>query len=481
VEAIEYTAPKTIAAFMQSDAFIRVIIGPVGSGKTTGCIFELLRRSCEQQASPDGIRHTRWAICRQTLSQLKQTVLKDIARWFQGIARWKVSESTVYFEFGDVKTEWIMLPLETPEDQRRLLSMNLTGIWVSEGIEISYELIGPISARCGRYPSAADGGATWFGIICDTNNGTEGTPWGNAITDPPADMQVFIQPSGLSAEAENLDYLLQTPETLKYPPGHEIRLKQGRLYYERLARNENDAWVARYVRAELGPDPTGAAVFAGTFRPSFHVVENLEPIRGVPLFVGLDFGRDPWGVIIQTDHRGRILVLEEIPAHDTGLINHIRTSLRPRLLQPRYQGMPVVIVGDPAGAIRSQYDELTAFDILKREGMVAQPCFTNDIDTRLRAVEGYLLQQRDGGPAMMLDRSRCPRLIQALNGMYRYSKTSLDVSKPKPDKNEWSHVADALQYAVLANSGATFAAIARKLHPRRGRGIGERVTAAGWT
>ena len=477
---VNYTAPKTVADFMLSDAFIRLIAGPVGSGKTTGVIMELLRRSCEQWPSPDGIRYTRWAICRQTLSQLKNTVLKDIARWFSGLARWKVSDSTIYFEFLDVKSEWLLLPLETPEDQRRLLSMNLTGIWLSEGIEIDYDLLGPISARCGRYPSPQDGGAKWYGVVVDTNMPTEGTPWQMAMADPPADMQVFLQPSGLDDLAENLEYLLQTPETLGLAVDDPRRRAQGRTYYERLARNQNDAWVTRYVRAEYGPDPSGAAVYAGAFRPSFHCVDSLEPLKGVPLFVGQDFGRDPWGVVLQLDYKGRILVLEEIPAEDTGLINHCRTTLRPRLLQPRYQGLSIVIVGDPAGNTRSQYDELTAFDILKREGFTAQPCFTNDPDTRIRAVEGYLLQQRDGGPAMIFDRSRCPKLIQACNGMYRYSKSSLGVSKPQPDKNEWSHVSDGLQYGVLATSGGTYAAIARKLYPRRNNARPP-ITSAAWT
>lgn len=30
---VNYTAPKTVADFMMSDAFIRLIAGPVGSGK----------------------------------------------------------------------------------------------------------------------------------------------------------------------------------------------------------------------------------------------------------------------------------------------------------------------------------------------------------------------------------------------------------------------------------------------------------------
>jgi hypothetical protein len=478
--AIDYTAPPTVARMMLSDAFIRVIVGPVGSGKTTGLIFELLRRSCEQWPSPDGIRYTRWAICRQTLSQLKNTVLKDIAYWFSGIAHWKVSDSTIYIEFGDVKTEWLLLPMETPEDQRRLLSMNLTGIWVSEAIEIDYDLIGPISARCGRYPGPGAGGCRWAGIVCDTNQGTEGTPWGRALTRPPIDMQVWVQPSGLSAEAENLAYLLQTPETLKLPVDHPTRLAQGRLYYERLARNQNAAWVTRYVHARLGPDPSGTAVFASTFRHSFHVVRGLEPVRGMPLVVGNDFGRDPWGAVTQLDNAGRLLVLEEIAAHDTGLTNHCRTTLRPRLMAPRYAGLPIVIVGDPAGDQRSQYDEMTAFDVLANERFTAVPAGTNDIDTRLSAVDYWLLQQRMGGPAIVFDEERCPTLIEGMAGMYRYAKTTLDVSKPKPDKNPWSHVCDALQYACLGQQSGTARAIARLLRGTS-RSSNGRVSAAGWT
>src|SRR5262245_52907378 len=137
---INYHAPPTVSEFMNSDAFFRLIAGPVGSGKTTGLIFELMRRALMQGSSLDGYRYTRFALLRQTLQQLKQTVLKDISHWFSGIAHWKVSESTIYFNFGDVRSEWILLPLEEPEDRRRLLSMNLTGALVSECIEIDRDL-----------------------------------------------------------------------------------------------------------------------------------------------------------------------------------------------------------------------------------------------------------------------------------------------------------------------------------------------------
>ena len=82
---IQYSAPPTCARFMKAESFGRLIAGPVGSGKTTACIFELFRRALEQQPAPDGIRYTRFAIVRQTLKQLRDTVLRDIQDWLKQV------------------------------------------------------------------------------------------------------------------------------------------------------------------------------------------------------------------------------------------------------------------------------------------------------------------------------------------------------------------------------------------------------------
>ena len=87
---------------MNSTAFGRIAAGPVGSGKTTSCVIELLRRSIEQDPGADGKRYTRHAIVRQTLKQLKDTVLKDCDSWLQGMGGWKVSESTFHLIVASV-------------------------------------------------------------------------------------------------------------------------------------------------------------------------------------------------------------------------------------------------------------------------------------------------------------------------------------------------------------------------------------------
>jgi len=481
---IEYTAPATCAKFMKSAAFGRIIAGPVGSGKTVACLFELLRRACEQTPAEDGIRYTRYAIVRSTLKQLKDTVLKDITSWLEGIVTYKVSESTIHIEVGDVKSEWILIPLDTPEDQRRLLSMQLTGAWMNEIIEMSIDLVAPLSGRIGRYPSGKTGAALWSGIIADTNMPSEGSEWYKFMTEPPDDWTIDIQPSGLSDEAENLPNLNQTPTTRALLPTDPDRIAQGREYYNRFVRmyGEDSDWVTRYVKAQFGDDPSGTAVFRESFKRSFHVVDDIpEPVYGHPLLVGQDFGRDPCSVICQLDHKGRLLVLEEVNAEDIGLELHVERHLRPILAQQRYLNRMVAVVGDPAGRSKGSIYEETSFDALKRMGFSAFPAPTNDIDPRMRAVEAFLLAQRDGGPAMLIDGKRCPTLVRALSGGYRYGKTKAGQRKPTPDKNEYSHIADALQYVCLVAHGRGWAEMAmRQLQPRV-RVPGPRITAAAWT
>lgn len=476
---VVFDAPPTVAKFMKSESFGRLMAGPVGSGKTTGCIMELLRRACQQAPGQDGLCYTRYAIVRQTLKQLRDTVLKDIIQWVEP-AEWKVSESTVFVNVDDIRSEWILIPLEDPEDQRRLLSSQLTGAWMSEAIEMDVNLVAAIGGRIPRYPSGARGLPTWSGIIADTNMPPEGSEWYKFMTNPPSDFQIFFQPGGLDVDAENLDWLNQTPETLRLPLGHELRRERGRQFYERNARNTNPDWVRRYVHAKFGDDPSGTAVFRECFKHAFHVVDNVEPVHGHPLLIGQDFGRDPWSVICQLDHQGRMLVLQEVAAEDIGLELHLTRSLRPALATPRYLNRPTALIGDPAGVAKSSHSEETSFDLIKRTGFQAFPAPTNDIDPRIRAIEAYLLQQRDGGPAMLIDRERCPTIVRALGGGYRYEKTKTGQRKPAPAKNDYSHPIDALQYACLAAHGGMQTYITQRLayRPRRQRAV---ISAGAWT
>jgi|GEM_PF-3791995 len=50
---ISYTPSKTAAQFMRESCLVRGLMGPVGSGKSSACCWELFRRSCAQAPGRD--------------------------------------------------------------------------------------------------------------------------------------------------------------------------------------------------------------------------------------------------------------------------------------------------------------------------------------------------------------------------------------------------------------------------------------------
>jgi hypothetical protein len=471
LKGVTYDAPPTISRFMLDSSFVRLVLGPVGSGKTTGMIFELLRRASMQAPGADGLRRTRFAIVRNTLSQMRQTVLRDIETWLGPIIHYKTSENVIFIEAGDIRSEWFMIPLEDPVDQKRLLSMQLTGVMINEFIEIDLGLVDAMLGRLGRYPRMADGGPTWFGLIGDSNFPNQGSPWHLALeVNRPPDWKVFKQPGGLNPAAENLKNLVG-----------------GREYYERLARQQSPSWAKRYVHAEYGDDLEGTLVFAGSFNYGFHTTtESIEPIPMAPVIVGQDFGRWPCAVLTQMDRQtNRVLVLEEIIAKDMALERHLNENLIPVMGSSRYLSNPFVIVGDPAGDQRNTLYEMTSFDMLRNRGLIAVPAPTNDIEARLMAVTHLLLQQRAGGPAILIDANRCPTLIQAMRSMYKFKKTRQGTTNATPEKtNPWSDIMDALQYACLAHSGGFQNVLNVHVNRQRGTRTGIKpmiMPVRGWT
>ena len=124
----------TLKTFMKDDSFFRGLRGPVGSGKSVACCIEIFRRALLQKPNEDGKRRSRWAVIRNTNPQLRTTTIKTWLDWFPesdwGNFRWSVP-FTHHIKKGDLDVEVIFLALDRPEDVKKLLSLELTGIWVN--------------------------------------------------------------------------------------------------------------------------------------------------------------------------------------------------------------------------------------------------------------------------------------------------------------------------------------------------------------
>jgi len=463
---LDYKPPPTVEKFCTSPALVRALVGPLGSGKSMGCIMELLRR-CTLQAPSNGVRYTRGALIRNTLQQLRQTVLSDVQTYLGPMVHYYVTDSTIQIRSDlpdgtKLHSDWIMIPLDTKEDVRRLLSMQLTFAWINELREVPIEVVSGVIGRLGRYPSRLMGGPSWYGLIADTNPWDTDSPYHDRfVLNPIAGWELFHQPSGLSPQAENVENL---------PPG----------YYETLSGDRDEGWVQVHVESQWGTSNAGQAVF----RRSFHSPTHVRDIRAIvnphkPLMVGLDFGRTPCALITQVDTQGRLIIYKEIVTEGMGLLQMVQEHLKPALMAAPFDTNRVFIVGDPAGAQKSQITEETAFDTLKGEGFLAYPAATNNIEPRLLAVERLFRTTLMGEPAIQISREGCPTLIQALGNRYRYRRKRDGQFEDIPEKlHPWSDVCDALQYAALGTQSNYTARVLRRERPAI---RAEAMSAAGWT
>lgn len=462
---VNYNAPPVISQFMQSEAEVRLIIGPYGSGKTTGCIMELARRMLEENQDAQGVRRTRFVVVRNTSQQLRQSALEDIRKWFTGVMDYKVTDSTVQFRFthpqyGRIESDWLLIPLDKPEDQQRLLSLNLTGGWISEFREVPLKVMEALLGRTGRYTPLGGGKCKWHGVIAESNPPDEDSDWYTKLEiERPSNWAVFRQPGGMEPNAENRE-----------------NLRDG--YYESLIESNTEDWVDVHVHAHYGKSLSGQAVFRSSFRPEYHVTyEELKPYPSVPLMIGQDFGRTPASLIGQVDPLGRLLIFQECYTTDMGLDMFLTSILRPMLLT-RFQGRSSFIIADPSGRDKSQLREESGFDVLKKAGFKPYPAPTNLIDPRIRAVEQLFIRQVNGGPMLLIDGANCPTLVQALKFHYRYRRKKNEQLEDQPEKTHpWSDLADCLQYMSLGTNGG----YAAKLVTGKVANRAPRSTAAGWT
>jgi hypothetical protein len=442
--SINYTPPPTVKAFIRDyrkgELFHNWIVGPVGSGKTTGIFFKLIYMAAQQVRSPvDGIRRSRAVIVRNTMPQLKDTTLTSWNYWFKdGVAGdWKATDKNFILKFGDVECEVLFRALDTADDVSRVLSLDVTFAIFDEFVEIAPEIREAVAARCGRYPSKIDGGATNWGVWGSSNPGNEDDEWftylGLGDTPIPGNVRLYVQPAGDSPEAENTENL----------PG-------GANYYLSLKEGKSKEWVNKFIKCMWGYSISGTPVLK-TFSPQLHIASGpLKPNPNLPLVSGFDPGLAGSALIYgQMDLHGRLNVLDELVQRDMGAERIIKDRIKP-LLKLRFNNFEYLIAPDPAADSRSQNNERTIVDTLrdKRKGgfRVVFPDMNNRLPLRVEAIEYFTTRLVEGGPALLVD-PRCKHLIRALQGGWRYETDRKGkLLKEEPEKNAASHPADAFGY-----------------------------------
>ena len=439
--------------FYYNDKRISMIMGPVGSGKSVATMMKIIRLAGQQEPNWEGVRKTRWAVVRNTYAQLEDTTIKTWHAWYPPPhwGKWKVSrtEYKMKWQMEDgtvVECEVMFRALDRPDQVDNLLSAEYTGAWFNEARHIDVDIFDMMDNRIGRYPDPNESRCSWLGIMLDTNPPDEDN-WIYKLFEEkrPDNAIAFYQPSGLSPEAENLQNL---------PEG----------YYQNIIKTKDEYYVHVYVKGQYGYLRTGKPVYP-EYNDHVHCSPSVTAIAGLPLYIGLDFGLTPACVICQMTFDGRLLVLDEVTSTRAG-IKQFLSVVQPYIAQAYPDHDIEAWVVDPAGDQKGQNDLTSPIDTMMDAGVFAQKGQQDPV-MRIEAVKNQLNRMVDGNPAIMLS-PKARMLRKGFTGHYQYRRMQVSKEKytEKPDKNEASHVHDALQYLCTFLFGGWGSATDKHRAPR---------------
>lgn len=294
---------RVLGEYMRSRARVSLIMGPLGSGKTYQSCQKVLTLMTEQAPDQHGIRKTRFYAVRNTYPDLMTTTVKDWMELFGdlGVFKGGGSEPPTHrldFDLPDgtrVVSELVFFALDREDSVKKLRGAQVTGFWLNEVKELRKPIIDMADLRHGRYPSAADGGPTWHGMIGDTNAPEHGHWYYDlAENDRPEGWEFYKQPGGVIRNGTKEDgRVLWVPNS----DAENIRnLPEG--YYVRGMAGKSDEWVSINLANEYGSFVDGAyySVQMKRMRELGRICE-VPHDPGLPVNTFWDLGRSDYMAI----------------------------------------------------------------------------------------------------------------------------------------------------------------------------------------
>lgn len=435
------------------NSFVRLLIGPYGSGKSTWCINEIVRRTAAMPSWYRGRRKARWAIVRNTSGELQSTTLQTWLNWFSDLGdvhRRQKPLLTYEYSFNDgkgvIELELIFIALDREEDLRKIKSLEVTGCYINELSEVPQGALSHFKGRVNRrYPSPSFCDIPyWSGIIADTNP-PEIDHWIYKDFELKSleSYKIFHQPPGLLKDSNDKWY--QNPNCDNYK-------NIANDYYTKLAEGQTQDFIKVFCLGEYGSVGFGKRVYP-EFNSDVHIVERITSIQGDPIHLGWDFGLTPACIVLQLSPRGQLRILKEYQGEDMGIRTFAQNIVIPSLQKDFPYNKIGISRADPSGIAGDDImEELSCIGELNSLGIDTSPASTNALEPRIGSVRYFLNTMIDGQPGIIVSKEGCPRLIKGFVKDYMFKRISVSGEeryKEIPHKNMASHCHDSLQYIAL--------------------------------
>lgn len=452
-------------AFELDTSPVSVIIGPTGGGKTQAAARKSLRCALNQHPSPkDGIRKARLVVVCPTYRRAWDTVIPSWLKVWPEHDWGKLrggkgdpADHVLNFPAGDknprpFRLEVLFRAQREESMEEFVRGLETTSWWFPEmDTQPAEDMLSLASNRVGRYPEPDDRPEyvegmkpAYAGVWGDANAPVIGGWFHKRFylerhkhrdTD-----RVFFQPDAFSANAENM---------------HNLR-KIRPDYYPALASTMADYDVGRLLRCKPGWSRDGKPVH-DEFDETIHVANAaLDPDPAKLVEIAADTGNtlQPGILFAQAGWAGDIRVMAEVAPKGQQMDLDEQGAIIRRIFETRFAARGCKharITVDPSAAAKmTQNRQISYAQYLQAAtGIEVQLAPTNDIAQRRTAVDTLL--KRKAGLGLTIDPD-CVGLIEALAGGYRFKKNG-NVYQPQPEKNDHSHIADAMQYLALGCNG----------------------------
>lgn len=447
------------AAFLQSTALMRGILGPLGSGKTTTALVGQVEAAMKAPRCVDGVRRWRVLAIRDNYRQLYKTLIPSWHDLFKpGDGDWsggqdRPAEHKLKFldDYGPVEFEIQFAAIPEGSIRDWLDGYQPSSIFINAASSIPEDVFAYGLGRIGRYPRQAllpKGYATDKHIAFDSNKAdVETYLYRLCVSEKTDDVDVYDMPGGLDHGAENVGNLHPT-------------------YYQDMARANAHRpwWVNINVHNRWGPSRSGVAVY-----PEFDNQLHVSPIDfdvdpALELCIGLDAGTvnggRPSAVFFQVPAGPRVRVIAELYLGRAGPTRFF-DALLDMLDQPFLRTAKRFRVwSDPsafAGADKEGGELTWVEQGEKALGLTIEQPVSNELHGFRIPTVAYCLTHLIGpGDPMFRIAPRCKLLIAGFNSGYRYKisdKKSGTKEDAQPEKNDYSHPHDGLQHGVTGYFG----------------------------
>jgi len=466
---LNYQANNTFARVHMDKARYLFIRGPVGSGKSSGCVWHCVMSAMKQPVQYDGVRRSRYGVLRASYPNLKATTIKTWKFWFKNLVNIVYDtpiRGEIIIPHPDGKStchiELVFIALDREEDVNKLQSMELTGAHMHEVAEMPRGVHQMLKSRINREPlDKREGIFPVEPFIIADYNAVPNDHWLYKIAEEerPPRHSFYHQPPAvlLDAEGDLIDVDGNRYSVNPYADNVEW-LSEG--YYEDQVFGAEPDWVNVMLMNNYGELRTGKPVYP-EYIDNIHYNEKfIEPAKGITIIIGMDLGLTPAAAFTQLTLGGRFQVFDEITTEDCSIRKFCEDILKPHI-QNKYPGHNFILVLDPAASQRSQNDAKSAAQIVKEAGLPYILGKSND-DTKRREAVVYFLRKVNGfmiGP-------NCIDIRKGFISEFKYEKkrSSIvnvraaisDLFKVRWEKNHYSHIHEAVQYAAMeASEGRT--------------------------